>query len=232
MSLHLFSPIRPQVVAFDVIGTTFSLEPLRLGLVALGLPSGALETWFASGLRDAFALAASDGFEPFQTVLDGALQQVLGQNGIEAGSHERADVLDGMKELPAHPDAGEAMQALAQAGIRLMALSNGSASSTRHLLERAGLGGLVERVVSVDDVKRSKPRPEVYRYAAEQVGVDADRMALVAAHPWDVHGAKQAGWLTAYVARGVPFPSSVMSRPDVEGASLSEVARRLVELKP
>jgi hypothetical protein len=28
-------------------------------------------------LRDAFALAATNSFEPFQTVLDGALQQVL-----------------------------------------------------------------------------------------------------------------------------------------------------------
>lgn len=83
MSPHLLSPARPEVVAFDMIGTTFSLEPLRERLTALGLAPGALETWFASGLRDAFALAASDGFEPFRTVLDGALEQVLAQSGVE-----------------------------------------------------------------------------------------------------------------------------------------------------
>jgi 2-haloacid dehalogenase len=232
MSLHLFSPARPMVAAFDVIGTTFSLEPLRPRLVALGLPPDALETWFASGLRDAFALAATNSFEPFQTVLDGALQQVLVQHGIEAGSHERHEVLAGMKELPPHPDDEEAMRTLAQAGIRIMAVSNGAAASTRHLLEQAGLDKLVERIVSVDDVKRSKPAPEVYRYAASQAGAEAGHVMLVAAHPWDIHGAKQAGWQAGYVARGVPFPSSVMRKPDVEGETLSEVAQRLVELRP
>lgn len=232
MSLHLFSPTRPAVVAFDVIGTTFSLEPLRPRLTALGLPPGALETWFASGLRDAFALAASGSFEPFKTVLDGALQQVLGQHGIEAGAHERDVVLAGLKELPPHPDAEEAMRMLVAAGIRVVAVSNGATSSTRQLLEQAGLDRLVERIVSVNDVKRSKPSPEVYRHAAEKVGVDAGKVMLVAAHPWDVHGAKQAGWQAAYVARSVPFPSDVMRKPDIEGATLGEVARSLVELDP
>lgn len=50
------SPVK--VVAFDVTGTTLSLESMRDSLVALGLPSTALELWFAMALRDAFALAA------------------------------------------------------------------------------------------------------------------------------------------------------------------------------
>lgn len=129
MSLHLFSSARPQVVAFDVIGTTFSLEPLRLRLTELGLPPSGLETWFASGLRDAFALAASDGFEPFRAVLDGALEQILAQYGVEANSHQRNEVLAGLMELPPHPDAEDAMCRLVGAGIRILAVSNGAATS-------------------------------------------------------------------------------------------------------
>lgn len=129
MSLHLFSSARPQVVAFDVIGTTFSLEPLRLRLTELGLPPSGLETWFASGLRDAFALAASDGFEPFRAVLDGALEQILAQYGVEANSHQRNEVLAGLMELPPHPNAEDAMRRLVGAGIRILAVSNGAATS-------------------------------------------------------------------------------------------------------
>lgn len=232
MSLHLLSPARPQVVAFDIIGTTFSLEPLRSRFLDLGAPPGMLETWFAAGLRDAFALAASGSFEPFKAVLDGALEQVLAKQGVGASSRQRGEVLDGMKELPPHPDAEEAMSTLAGAGVRVMAVSNGAASATRHLLVRSGLDRFVERIVSVEDVKRSKPAPEVYDFAVREAGVEPGAMALVATHPWDIQGAKQAGWLGAYVARGVPFPTSVMRRPDLEAETLAEVARRIAELTP
>ena len=232
MSLRLLSPARPQVVAFDIIGTTFSLEPLRPRLVALGLPPTALEILYAAGLRDAFALAASGSFEPFRTVLDGALEQVAARLGVPTTSSQRGEVLDGMKELPPHPDAAEAMAALAGAGLRIMAVTNGATSLTRHLLERSGLDRHVERIVSVDDVRRSKPAPEVYRHTMEQAGVEPGRMALVATHPWDIQGARQVGWLGAYVARGVPFPTAVMREPEIEGETLAEVARRIVELVP
>ena len=49
-------PTKPEVVAFDMIETVFSLEIMRERLVSLGLPASALEAWFAAGLRDAFAL--------------------------------------------------------------------------------------------------------------------------------------------------------------------------------
>ncbi|UEM06917.1 haloacid dehalogenase type II (plasmid) [Skermanella rosea] len=215
---------RPAVVAFDIIGTVFSLEPLRGPLAGLGLPPGALELWFAEGLRDAFALAATGSFQPFRSVLDAALEQVLAEHGRSATAAQRSDVLDGMKRLSPHADAGEAFRTLGDAGIRIVALSNGAAASTRSLLEAAGLIRHVELVLSVEDVGLSKPRREVYEHAARQAGVEPGALALIACHPWDIHGARTAGLSAGYVARGRPFPA-VMQAPDVSGESLSEVAR-------
>lgn len=220
-------PTRPHVVAFDIIGTVFSLEPLRDRLSALGLPGGSLEIWFAEGLRDAFALAAAGDFAPFRSMLDSALVQVLAKHRVPASDEQRSGVLDAMSRLPPHPDAATAFQTLADAGVRIMALSNGAASSTKTLLDRAGLAGFVEWVVSVDEVGFSKPRPEVYRHAAQTAGVAAEEMTLVATHPWDVHGAKAAGLKAAYVRRGQPFPPT-MRAPDLEGEELADVARRLM----
>ncbi len=56
--------LRPDVVAFDVLETLFSLEPMRAKLIGLGLPAEALELWFARLLRNAFALDASGTFKP------------------------------------------------------------------------------------------------------------------------------------------------------------------------
>jgi len=71
-----------------------------------------------------------------------------------------------------------------------------------------------------------------YLYAAEMLGVSPDRMALVAAHDWDCHGAKRAGLTTGWVSRksggfGAPFAA-----PDVVGEDLTEVAAKLLALEP
>jgi len=222
-------PARPKVVAFDIICTVFPLEPMRPGIVSLGLPPSGLEGWFAAGLRDAFALSAVGDFKPFTGVLEEALVQVLAEQNLSASAAERASLLDMLKQLPSRPDAEQAFTILKSACIRILALTNGSTSSTKSLLENAGLHDMVEHIVSVDDVKLSKPRREVYEHAARKADVEPAELALIAAHGWDINGAKAAGLTTAYISAERPFPQTMRS-PDLEDASLSGVARALVDL--
>lgn len=222
-------PKRPKMVAFDIIGTVFPLEPLRSSIVALRLPAAGLEGWFAAGCRDAFAMAAAGDFEPFTTVLEAALEGVLAEQGLEASVHERKALVKRLETLDARDGTRDAFALLTDAGIPVMALSNGAKNSTKTLLERAGLGDLVEEVVSVDEVKLSKPRAEVYLHAAEKAGVKPDELALVAAHPWDINGAAAAGLITAYLAADRPY-SRVMHTPDIGASALPELVRQLIAL--
>jgi 2-haloacid dehalogenase len=50
--------------------------------------------------------------------------------------------------------------------MRVATLTNGTPAIAQALLERAGLGGLVERNIGVEEVGRWKPAPEPYRHAA------------------------------------------------------------------
>lgn len=222
---------RPQAVAFDVIGTLFPLEPLRPRIVALGLPPAALEGWFAAGLRDAFALDVTGDFAPFAKVLEAALDGALAEQGLTAASGDTHALAKGLEQLDARPGAAEAFALAAEAGTPIVALSNGASSSTKALLDRAGLLPRVAHVVSVDEVRLSKPRAEVYLHAARIAGVDRHKLALVAAHGWDVNGAAAAGLVTAYLSAEQPF-SPVMRKPDVEGATLPDCVRALLALKP
>jgi 2-haloacid dehalogenase len=223
-------PPRPKVVAFDVIGTLFPIAPLASRIEALGLPASVLRGWFSAGLRDSFALAATGGFKPLTAVLEQALESVLAEQGVHAASAaDKAALLKGLEELPARPDAAVAFRTLAAAGIGVMALTNGSDPSTRKLLKGAELEGLVDHVVSVDAVELSKPRREAYAYAAQVARVGLDSMALVAAHSWDIQGAKAAGMTTAFLSLERPF-SKVMRKPDLEARSLSELADQLAAL--
>ena len=109
-------------------------------------------------------------------------------------------------------------------------LTNGSASFTSSFVERAGLR--MDRIISVGEVYRWKPASVVYLYAAEVLGVSPDRLALVAAHDWDCHGAKRAGLTAGWVSRKAGGFGAPFAPPDVQGEDLTEVAAKLLALEP
>lgn len=220
---------RPRAIAFDIIETVFSLESLRPGLTPLGLPGSALETWFAGSLRDAFALAATGRFAPFRAVMADALADLLQRHGVPVMENRIAAFLDGMKTLNAQPDAAEALATLRAADMPVIALSNGAAAATEGLLDRAGLRPFFHEVLSVEDVGLSKPRGEVYGHAASVLGMAPGDLCLVAAHAWDVHGAKSAGLKSVFVSRGQPYPATMLA-PDIIGDELADTAQAIVAL--
>jgi 2-haloacid dehalogenase len=54
--------------------------------------------------------------------------------------------------------------------------------------------------------------------------VEPAALALVSAHPWDIHGAKTAGLPAGFVARGHPYPN-VLLKPNAIGQSLTILRR-------
>jgi len=222
-------PIRPRVVAFDVVQTLMSLEPLRPRFADIGLPADAVERWFDRLLRDGMAVTLAGDYAPFREVAASALRSVAGRKlGGDAVEH----LLGGFAELPAQPDAEPAMRLLADAGIAQVCLSNGAAQTTTDFLERTGLRGYVERVISVDEVRRWKPSPVVYAHALRCLGRSAKDVALIAVHAFDCHGARRVGMTTGWASRLEGSYSDVFEGPDVTGSDLVEVARGLLALPP
>jgi 2-haloacid dehalogenase len=222
--------VPPRVVAFDVNETLTDMEPLRARFVDVGAPGHLLESWFSATLRDGFALTAAGAYAGFADVAAASLTVALaGADGLRRGVDDAVrHVLDGLRDLDLHPDVSDGMRRLSEAGVRLVTLTNGSVALSEGALARAGVLDLLERRMSVEEVRRWKPAAEPYRYAAARCGVSVEEMALVAVHPWDTDGAKRAGLMTGWVNRGSrPYPQSFIA-PDVSGPDLPAVARALL----
>jgi 2-haloacid dehalogenase len=218
--------MKSRAVAFDVIETLVSLDALAAALDDGGVEAAPVEWFFTRLLRDVFALAASGAYRPFPKVADGALAAIA----PDLTPTDREQVLGAFRRLDAHPDARPALERLAGSGLPVVALTNGTAANTAALLDRNGLDGLVTRVVSNDEVRVWKPAAAPYLHASGVLGVEPHRLALVAAHAWDVHGAKRAGLLSGWVSRlEGEFPAT-FDRPDVTGADLVGVVDELLAL--
>jgi 2-haloacid dehalogenase len=222
-------PQRPLALAFDVLDTLFDTAPLEASLTAAGLPPGSHRLWLARTMQAGFALAASGSFRTFDDVARSALAGVVAELGNGIAAEEVDRLARGLRELPAHRDVEPALSQARAAGVPAVALATGDTDGTRELLGRAGIGALLEGIVSIDDVQQWKPRPEVYWHVVRLLGVEAPRVALVTAHAWDVHGAHRAGLATAWVDRG-ESRIDTFDPPDVSGKDLEEVCTRLLAL--
>ncbi|MHC6231814.1 haloacid dehalogenase type II [Arthrobacter sp. MMS24-T111] len=184
--------------------------------------------WFATLLRDGFALAASGGNGSFAAMGAEALRALL--TGVDLNRPLEAavtHVIGGLNSLPVHPDVPGGIRALADGGFRLVTLSNGSAQMAGKLLTEAGIRGDFEALLSVEDAPAWKPTRSSYEYAAASTGADPGGMLLVAVHPWDIHGAARAGLRTAWLNRtGGSFPS-YFEAPDFTITSLTDLRAAL-----
>ncbi len=218
---------RPLAVAFDVLETLLDLQPLRDRFKDIGLSPELVQPWFLRFQRDCMALALSGDFGEFYPAARQALRTESGQRVTE----EQIDhVLDACATLPPYPDVAPAMRTLAAAEVQIGCLTVGHPNTTAQFLQQAGVFYHVERVVTAQEVGTWKPAPAVYHATAEAFGIPRERLALVAVHAWDCHGAKRAGCLAGWCARLEGAYGDIFTPPDVSGGSLTEVAERLVAL--
>jgi 2-haloacid dehalogenase len=193
---------RPAVVVFDVNETLSDLSPMAQRFSDVGLDPLLARLWFASVLRDGFALAAAGSSERFARLAEGALRGLLAADGSDRDEDAAVEqVMGGFAGLPVHPDVPDGVRALRRLGLRLVTLSNGSTQVAERLLASAGITEEFERLLSVDDAGAWKPARRAYGYAAASCEVEMSQMLLVAVHPWDVDGAARAGMSTAWVNR-------------------------------
>ena len=212
-------------VVFDIIGTCFSLEKPRQQLIELGAPNYTLELWFAQSLRDAFAFSHAGGYQPLKEFLQAELPRTMKLLGVNLSSVQLEQIMSAFSELELQPGAKEAFQTLTKAGWRVLALTNGSKNSTHNLLERAAVQQYFTEIYSCDAIALTKPHPDVYKMIQTD---NLKKTWLVAAHAWDIAGAKKVGMKTAFVRQLEKDYLQVYPQPQITVENLLEAAHQII----
>ena len=222
---------RPKVVLFDVNETLLDLAPLKQSVgEALGGRSELVPLWFTTLLQHSLVTTVAGRYHDFGEIAVACLRMVAGGQGIELGQAEAKQAIAPIRSLPPHPDVRPALERLGEAEYRLLALTNSSSAALGEQLQNAGLDGLLEAALSVEQVGLYKPHRRVYRWAADLAGVDISECLVVAAHGWDVAGAAWAGMRAAFIARPGQQPFPLGPQPDFAVTTLEDLANELMTL--
>jgi 2-haloacid dehalogenase len=187
---------------FDAYGTLFDVHAaIARHRRAAGPEAERLsEIWRAKQLEYSWTSTLAGHYVDFWTLTERALDYALAR----VPSVDRAlrpQLLEAYLKLEAFADARSALARLKAQDARLAILSNGTPRMLAAAVETAGLGELLEAVLSVDTVRLYKPRPEVYTLVGKHFGITPDQAVFVSSNRWDVMGATAFGFRTVWVNR-------------------------------
>jgi 2-haloacid dehalogenase len=214
-----------EAYVFDAYGTLLDLngavEPVaaRLGDRAIDL----LKVWRGKQLEYTWLRSLMGRHADFAQVTREGLEYACAAIGTEAADLQTA-MLEAFFRLPSYPDAEPLLREVRARGLRTAVLSNGTPAMLEAALQAAGLRGLLDAVLSVEDVRIYKPSPAVYRRASAVLGAGPESLAFVSANAWDIAGAASAGLRTIWINRTGAPPERLPYGAAVEVRSLAAIA--------
>ena len=215
-----------KALVFDAYGTLFDVLSVTslCELLFPGSGSALAMTWRSKQLQYSLLRSMMERYADFWRVTQDALVYSTKALGLELTAEKRDRLMDAYRTLHAFPDVKPGLQQLKAKGLRLAILSNGAPDMLQTAVASAGIGDLLDEIISVDAVKVFKPSPRVYALASQRLGVAAGEIGFVSSNGWDVAGAASAGLAAFWIQRAAAEP------PEELGYQAARVVHAITDL--
>lgn len=224
--------VRSKVIFFDVNETIIDLAPLKENLARiLNGQKELVALWFTTMLQYSLVGTVGDHYKDFGEIGVATLQMVARNYNISLTEDKAKEALKEIRSLPAHSEVPEALQRLKNDGFTLATLTNSSNAAVADQMTNSGLKQYFDKLLSIEDIGMYKPHKHTYKWAARKLGIHPEESMLVAAHGWDVAGAKWAGMKTAFISRPGQQLYPHAEKPDIIAPNLTGIVDELVQNK-
>lgn len=192
----------PHTFVFDAYGTLFDVHAaVRRHAGRVG-PDAVLvsELWRAKQLEYSWMLTMMGRYRDFWALTEEALDYALARVP-SADRSTRDDLLAAYFACDVYPEVPAVLKALKERGSRLIILSNGSPKMLASACASAGLGDVLDDVISVDEIKVYKPNPKVYDMVTTRYRLFPEAVSFQSSNRWDAAGAANFGFRTVWINR-------------------------------
>lgn len=216
-------------LVFDAYGTLFDITAAArraaadTPALADHWPRLAAE-WRRKQLEYTWLRAIMGAHADFAEVTADALDWAMEAQGL-ADPALRTRLLALYDELDAFPEVRETLTHLRDTGLRLAVLSNGTPAMLASAARAAGIDGLLDPLISVEEVRIYKPHASVYGLVETRTGAKPQQTLFVSSNGWDIAGAARFGFQTAWVNRNRLPQDRLPQRPMHEIPDLTHLPR-------
>ena len=194
----------PRAFVFDAYGTLFDVHAaIGRHRSAAGADADRFsDLWRSKQLEYTWTHTLAGRYADFWTLTERALDYCFARfPSVDRALKPR--LLDAYRTLDAFPDARTTLADLKRGGHVTAILSNGSPAMLAAAVAAAKIE--LDAVLSVDAIRMFKPRPEVYALVTGRFALAPREVVFVSSNRWDVMGAANFGFRTAWINRaGMP----------------------------
>lgn len=190
-----------KAFVFDVYGTLFDVTAIKDECEKLypGYGETISQTWRSKQVEYFMLRQLMGNYATLYSITHDALKYALNENGLASSEQNEQQLLESYLHLPLYPEVEKVLIELKNQ--KLVVFSNGSHDMLDPLIENAGLADSFAEVLSIDEIKQFKPAPASYQYAMEKLNLEKDEVLFMSSNGWDISGAKNFGFQTAWINR-------------------------------
>ncbi len=222
-----------RLVVFDAYGTLFDVYSVSAMAETLfpGQGSALSVLWRDKQIEYSRLVTMSDPLNPlgsrhYQSFWDLTrlgLQYACQKLGLELTPPKQKQLMDQYAQLKPFEENKDVLQHLQAIGMRCAILSNGSPDMLAKAVSSAGMTGLIDKVLSVDEVRQFKTSPQSYGLVTHHYPMDVREVLFVSSNSWDALGATWYGFKSFWVNRqSLPF-ETLGPRPTHSGSTLKDI---------
>ncbi|MBK7264118.1 MAG: haloacid dehalogenase type II [Rubrivivax sp.] len=214
-----------RTVLFDAYGTLFDVY--SVALLAEQLYPGHGERlaliWRDKQIDYTRLCSMSGRYQPFWDLTRAGLRFAALRLNLKLDIAAEERLMNQYRHLSAFPENQAVLVELQRRGVPCGILSNGDPAMLDVAVKSAGLGELLQPLISVDSVQRYKTDPAAYALGPQRLGLPAREILFVSSNGWDAIGATWYGYTTLWVNRSGAPPEQLGTLPTRTGSSLRDV---------
>jgi 2-haloacid dehalogenase len=214
-----------KAIAFDAYGTLFDVYSVGAAAEQLFPGKGAelAGLWRDTQIAYTRIRTLSGRYVPFYQVTEDALAFSARKLDLDLTAEARRRLMGEYACLSAFPENLGALKELKAMGLPMAILSNGTPGMLDIAVKSAGMGGLFDRLLSVEAVKKYKTAPEAYQLGPDAFKLPTRDILFVSSNCWDACGAAWFGYTTFWINRSGQPLEELGVTPSAQGSRLTDV---------
>jgi 2-haloacid dehalogenase len=209
-------PKKSVVVVFDLYGTLVDWKHAISSFLEFYVSGSAVGEFFKCDIEK-----VKSGYKPYKQVLGECLAEVAAKHNVVVSDELVEAFVLSVAKSPPFPDTIYGLKLLKKAGYKTCILSN----TDRDLIDvtLSGVKGLVDYVITAEDVRAYKPNPQAFERAYKILSITPEEAIHVSAYiEYDLLPASRLGAKTVLLDRGLGYDWPIKAKNVVELVNVLE----------